>query len=213
MAQNSLSTTYKKLFHSIVASHIALILKNFPAYCLKSPQVPYDIGRKYEEYKSMADKCIKSPKLDRHKLASCVCGAIIAIQPIRHKYDNSIVNGANETFALYTGLAVMKQFMMYDILDKQLTFAERQNVRNYLPSHFDILWPTLDDNICDVPEYEQNLRNALYWASKQYGIPHKEPFQYDVLAYATIFFHLELYNKPRLDRVYEEYRKSNNLSA
>lgn len=213
MTLSSSSNTYKKIFQDILGSYLMRIFKEFPDYCLKSRQAPYDIGRKYDEYKNMADKCLQSSKLDRHKLASCACGAIIAIQPIRYLSKDSTVKGANEALALYVGLAVMRRFMMYDFVEKLPTWDERQKVRSYLQSHFEVSLPELKDNIRDIQEYERNLCNALYWTYQKYDVQNPDPFQYDIWAYATIFYHLETYNKPKFDQVYKECCESNHLSA
>lgn len=209
MVLNKSSNTYKHLFEGIIGLYLSHILKKFPNYCLENRHVPYDIEKKYNEYRNNADRCMKSKKLDRHKLASCVCGAIIEVQPIRYLSSQAVVKGANEIFALYVGLCIIKRFMIFDILNQVSVFEERQRIKSYLMNHFDILLPALSDNICDTQEYEQNLVNALLWTHRECDISQKECFKrYDIWAYAKIFYHLELYNKPRLDNVYKEYLKN-----
>lgn len=200
--------TYKTLFNDIIGPFLSQTLSRFPDYCLHSRSVPYEIGRIYEEYKKDADNCMENPKLDRHKLASCICGAIIKAQPLSYLpkeqmpgAKKQIPKRVNEIFALHTALSVLKLFMMYDIVCKLPAAKERQAVKSYLVENFCIILPTIDDNICDTQEYGQNLCNALLWTHHKCGIAGDECFHYDIWAYAKIFYHIELYNRPRLDEV------------
>jgi len=148
---------------------------------------------------------MENPKLDRHKLASCICGAIIETQPISYLSKNQVPKRANEILALYVGLGVIKYFMMYDIVNDLPASEETQNLKTYLSNNFNIFLPALDNNICDTQEYEQNLLNALLWTHHKCVQTNKECFHYDIWAYAKIFYHIELYNKPGLREVYDKY--------
>lgn len=215
MSNYTPSNTYKVLFDDIIGSYLSSIFKEFPDFCLRDRYIPYNIEKKYTEYKNNADKCMEKikteseehKKLDRHKLASCMCGAIIEIQPICC-ISKITPPRVNETLALYVGLSIIKHFMIFNVI-KELSDNTREDVKNYLVNNFDVLLPGLDKNICDTQEYEQNLLNALMWTHYKCDKIGRECFHYDIWAYSKIFYHLELYNKPRLENMYLEYLKTN----
>ena len=65
-------------------------------------------------------------RLDRHKLASCICGAIIDAKPLMGFNGAKIPKNANEALALYVGLSVIKFYMMYSAVLPL----------NFTPEHF-----------------------------------------------------------------------------
>lgn len=209
MTECTSSRTYKILFNDIIGPCLSQILNKYPNYCLRSRNVPYEIERKYEEYKKNASKCMENPKLDRHKLASCICGAIIEAQPIAYLSEDKIPQRVNEILALGVALGVIKYFMMYDIVFELSASEEKQKVKKYLVDNFEIILPDLDDNICDTQEYAQNLFNALLWTHHKCNKIGRECFHYDIWAYSKIFYHIELINKSRLNEIYIRYANSN----
>lgn len=203
------SNTYKFFFDNIIGDLLSQICHK-PDFCLKDRMVPYEIGRKYEEYRGNAKKYMSNPRLDRHKLASSICGAIIEVEPITCLSGKMSSKRANEIFALHVGLNVIKYYMMYDLTYK-LSFPLEfvKEIKIHMKEKFDMECPTIDNNICDIQEYESNLLNALHWTHHKCDLVSKECYHYDIWAYAKIFYHLELYNAPRLKNLYSEYLKNN----
>lgn len=205
MAEIIPSNTYKILFNDIIAEFLSQIFKKFPQYCLRSRSIPYELERKYEEYKSKAAKYMTHSKLDRHKLASCICGAIIEIQPISCLSNTKVPVGVNEILALYVALGIIKYFMMFDVLTGIPTYAARQRCKIYLKNNFELKLPSIDENICDTQEYSQNLTNALLWTHNYCEQINDTCFHYDIWAYSKIFYHIESQNKPILKAVCNEF--------
>jgi len=53
---------------------------------------PYDIiEENFDKYRGQAEKHILSGRLDRHKLASCMCGAIIESKPLIYLNNFKVV--------------------------------------------------------------------------------------------------------------------------
>lgn len=146
-------------------------------------------------------------RLDRHKLASCICGAIIEVRPLSGLNNSKISKEANEILALYVGLSVIKAFMIHDALEK-IPREIKENVRLYLSTNYELGFPSLNDNICDTQEYKKNFSNALFWSHFKCSISNKECYHYDIWAYSKIFYHLEVYNKRNFDEFLQNYLKS-----
>lgn len=199
--KNILSDTYKLLYKTIIEDLLAQICNSDINYCVRDDKIPYEIGEKFEEYKDRATSNMSGKWLDRHKLASCICGAIIEVRPLTGYNGAVILKKANEILALNVGMAVLKYYMMYDL-------SCSPDAYEYLKEKFELRFPTLEENICDTQEYEKNLYNALYWSHKTCSITNKECFCYDIWAYSKIFYHLERYNKEFLDKVYAQYTKT-----
>lgn len=204
------SSTFNKFHKEILADFLDNIFARFPNYCIDRT-MQHDLYITFEEYKRIANIHMGSPKLDRHKLASCMCGAIIEVQPIRILSNRQLCpKRANEMFALFSGLGIVKDFMMYDVLNKISSFKERQSVKCYLRDNFNILLPTLDDKICDTQEYTENLYNALLWTHNKCDYKTSECYHYDIWSYATIFYHIEVRNRDSLKKLCEIYYKEQN---
>lgn len=200
------SDTYKFFFNNIIGELLSKICDSNPNYCLRTRWIPYDIGSKFEEYRENANKNMSNPRLDRHKLASCICGAIMEIQPIGDLTDGKVFQKVNEIVALHVGLNVIKYYMMYDLTCNLSYPQDIQNqIKAYLRENFDMGFPGLEDNICDAQEYETNLLNALHWTHHECDLIGRECYQYDIWAYAKIFYHLEVYNQPKIEEAYKGY--------
>lgn len=206
MKNNQPSDTYKKLYYQIIDELLAQICNNNINYSVKcqvnGEPVPIAIYHKFEEYKNKAIKNMSSRRLDRHKLASCICGAIIEVKPLTG-YNNAIIlKKANEIFALYVGLNIIKAYMLYDLLKvSNMSPIKIKKIDYYLKNNFDMKFP---ENICDTQHYKDNFANALYWSHYNCNITKKECFNYDIWAYSKIYYHLELYNKEHIKKCYED---------
>lgn len=199
MATIESSTTYRLLFDCIIGEMLSEICKKMENFCVKDRQTPFILGEKFEEYRKRAKVNMSNPRLDRHKLASCICGAIIETKPLCGLNGKKISKRANEILALHVGLAVIKYYMIYDFLqNSNLPTEQIKKAKSYLMKNFDLSLPSIDDNICDTQEYQKNLLNALHWTIHNCTSLKKECYCYDIWAYAKIFYHLELYNTPKL---------------
>lgn len=207
------SNTYKLFFDYIIGELLHVICDKLPGYCVRDQKVFYDLGEKFEEYRDSANHHMSNPRLDRHKLASCICGAVIELQPIVGA-DGAQVPRANSLFALHVGLNVIKFYMIYDwVKELEISSSSKERMKVYLKEHFDMAMPAVDENICDTQEYQMNLLNALCRTHHRCSFKRKECYHYDIWAYAKIFYHLELYNRPRFEKVLTEYREDEEAGA
>ncbi len=202
------SGTYKKLYNNIIADLIFQICNANhdlgARTIIRGDILPVALWKKIETYEAVALENMSGKRLDRHKLASCICGAIIEIKPIVNLKRNDIRKNVNEILALYTALNVIKAFMIYDLIGEK-TDRGSDELRQHLRSSFDMKLPSMDENICDTQDYRKNIINALYWSHENCSITRRECFRYDIWAYSKIFYHLELYNKAFLEQSCKEY--------
>ena len=205
------STTYKYLYDYIIGDLLSQICCSGSRFCVKNENIPYIIGQKFDQYRDRALKNMSGTRLDRHKLASCICGAIIEAQPLEGYQGAKIAKNANEMLALFVGINVIKFYMMYDLLHDLDTLAvDRHKALEYLKENFEMSFPSLNQNVCDTQTYQKNLQNALYWTHSVCGPIRRECFRYDIWAYSKIFYHLELYNKEHFQRVYHDMIQKQN---
>ena len=202
MSRTQPSDTFKALYFDIIDPLFKQICDNDKNYCIKSQvndlPVPLAINAKYEDYKAEALEHMAGNRLDRHKLASCICGAIVEIQPLAGYNNAPISKTANETFALYVGLYVVEYDMIYGYLQKlQVSDQEKERLIKYLKENFQMQFP---DNICDAQKYDKNLANALYWSRQSRGSLGDKCSRFDTWAYAKIFYHLDLHNRFHMEQ-------------
>lgn len=209
MNVNQPSETYKRLHCDVIEAFIEQICNRYEEYSMRyitgSEKTAIAMWKKFEEYRQKSSLNMSSNRLDRHKLASCICGAIIEVRPLEGKKGAVTKETANEILALYTGLSVVKLYMIDDLAKKlEIPEEEDNEIINYMYKNFNMKLPPLKENICDVQEYEKNLLNALYWSHSKCTTLDRECFRYDIWAYAKIFYHLELYNRKYFE---EAFRK------
>lgn len=215
MKSNKVSDTYKLLYHEIIEELFWQICNANINYCIKSKvedkEIPIAISDKFEEYKDKAVRNMSGKgRLDRHKLASCICGALIEISPLVGFQGAVIKKSANELLALHVGLNVIKAYMIYDFLSKlSVSQEEKKKTHRYLQENFDLQFP---GNICDTQKYDVNLVNALYWSHFKCYYKKDECFGYDIWAYSKIFYHLELFNQEYLKQSYAKYNEEKEHS-
>ncbi len=210
MITESLSTTYTYLYNSIIQDLLYQICRHNQKYCVRRKiegcDFPIALEKKFDEYRNKVRNNMSGTRLDRHKLASCICGAIIDIKPITGVGGQKIGKTVNEWFAMYVGVNVIKSYMVYKLLHNQGYSQEIINdAKEYLKNNFEIKFPP---NICDTRKYSENLANALYQTHPFCKFIGKDCFQYDIWAYSKIFYHLELHNQKPLEEVYHAYMQT-----
>ncbi len=209
MKNYELSDTYKFLYDYILGHLISQVCRN-TNFCVRNKRIPYIIGQKFERFRQSSLKNMSGKRLDRHKLASCICGAVIEAKPLVGFNHKKIPGNTNEVLALYAGLTVIKYYMVYDATNKLNTSDNiRKNISNNLLEIFKINFPSADENICDTQDYQTNLINSLYWTHYKCDRVQIECFHFDVWAYSKIFYHLELYNKENFRRCFDTCNQTN----
>lgn len=152
------SEEYKKLCEEIIDSLLGQICTSNLNYCVKGTaggdSAKRLIYQKFEEYESKALEKMQGDILDRHKVSSCMCGAIVEAQPLAGYRNAIILKNANEIFALYVGLNILKAYMIFELLENLENEAERVRAKIYLKEHFEMKLP---ENICDTQKYRDNL--------------------------------------------------------
>lgn len=197
------------MYYNIVDKCISEACK-LPNYAVKSEingkPTPVSIWEKYSGYRNHMIQNVKSKRLDRHKLASCLCGAILETQPLIGLSGTSIPNNSNEVLALFCGVYLIKFFMISETaLKSGFKDEELKNFIDYLEENFTMKFPHEGENICDTQQYRKNIVNALYWSHFKCDVINRECFKYEPWAYATIFYHLEVYNKQQFENLVNAY--------
>lgn len=167
------------------------------------------IGKRFDELRNQSVQFVTSSRLDRHKLAACICSAIIEVKPLISAKDNKMPDNSNELLAFYTALNVIKMYMIYD----KLNGNKDQGLLLYLKENFDMETPTIEENICDVNEYILNIANAIGRTQIHCKRAKSNCNKFDIWAYANIFFHLEIYNQKKLDICCFKYKIISKVHA
>lgn len=201
--RNMYRNTVDELIHEACSASLNYSVK--PQINGKSTYIT--IWEEYEKYRNQMLQNVKSKRLDRHKIASCLCGAVLEVQPLTECKNKKIKKNANEILALHSGIAVIKYFMIYEYINKlSLSNDEKIKMRDYLKENFFIQFPHSKENICDIQEYSKNIVNALFWSRFTCELLNKQCFKYEPWAYATIFYHIEAYNKQSFLKVLSDYK-------
>ena len=214
---NKPSETFIFLYVYIIQDLFSQICNHLKDYSV-NPKIENDdihiaIWKKFEGYKEKALLNMSGTRLDRHKLASCICGTIIEIKPLVGFNGARINKYANEWLALQVGLDVVKVNMIHDMIrNLQIPTKDIKIVVEYMKDNFNMKLPSLEDNICDKHSYVDNLIIALFKTHSLCNSKQSECFHYDIFAYSKIFYHLELYNRENLKKCYQEYIKHQSLN-
>ena len=207
MKNYRISDTYKDLYDYVIGRLLSEICQHNDNICVRDQEIPFIIGDKFEEYKSRTTENMTGTRLDRHKLASCTCGAIIAAKPLVGFKGAKIRKNVNEIVALYAGLYVLKYYMLYSSVEGLgMSDAIKARFIEYLRTNFHMKFPESKENICDEQDYFNNLVNSLYWSHQKCEISKKECFRFDVWAYSKIYYHLEKYNRDSFETVLSSFR-------
>ena len=153
---------------------------------------PYNkIKSKFFEFSNYCKNNVIGGTIDRHKQASCMCGAVFLsniIVSIEGKKHN-----ANEILAMSMGLNLLK---MYMIMDK-FGLAGDAQMKKLCIDGFSFTFPGIDLNTHDKKEYRENI--SITMSKSNHCVYDKQKIceKFDVWAYSKIFFHLDNYNTER----------------
>lgn len=209
--------SYRVIYKKIIDPIFDKICNAKPnEYCVKAmvgtKDVPHAIGDSLQYYLDKTQKSmVENDEPDRHKLASCLCGAIVKVRPLNsiNKREDKI----NEIAAMYAGLYVIEYYMRYVFVENlPVSEEEKLKILAHFKSDFYIHFP---ESICDEKTYDINFVNALYRSHPRCEVYYgdKECFQFDIWAYSKIFYHLELYNQKFLEESYSRYQKISSSST
>lgn len=165
--------------------------KNVSFNVQKRDYVEYE----YEKYKRFCkDRHMLSPdsgkidsmRIDRHKVASCIAGAILSTKPLECKelddneYHPRILYLANETLAFFSSLAIIKSFIRSDTENKAGLDTELKE--SFMQTGFIFPQPTYDD--------------YLPWIL--YLLQESSIIGFNVLSFSNILYLLETYTFSQL---------------
>lgn len=208
------SKVFEQLNSEIIEELIYQILQNYDEIALNFGSNNIHpcilIGRKFDELRNQSKNYVTSSRLDRHKLAACICSAIIELKPLVSAKNKKMPNNSNELLAFFTGLNLIKMYMIFDKMNGNNI---DDDLLKYLKENFDMECPTIDENICDVNEYILNIANAIGRTQIYCGKAKRVCNKFDIWAYANIFFHLEKYNQERLEIFCTKYKIISKVHA
>lgn len=208
------------LWNNVIRQILYCISESGLNYCINDPQnVRHSINNEIDEYVKMTkmsmcknEEDINNIHIDRHKFASCVCGAIIKVRPIG-KVGKQWVRNTNEIVALHAGIIILQRNMIYDFINT-LNISEEDKVplTQFLNKNFKMRFPSTLENICEKQNYDEGLCSDLsrtyHYCDCKKGIC----FHYDVFAYSKIFYHIEMKNREQLNDLYQDYMNAKNAS-
>ena len=135
-------------------------------------------------------------RLDRHKLAACICAAIINVRPLIEKNGEPVgedVEYANDSLAVWVSMEVLQKTMLHKMSEKISKKEIADDFKKKLYKEYRMKFPP--DSYGDKGDYFKNLCNDIGRARDHF----------DIFAYSRVFYHLEMVN-----RVYilKDYKKS-----
>lgn len=171
------------------------IVNTYPKVIAFNSQKKDYIEYEYEKFKSFCkEKHMISPseseeslRIDRHKVASCIAGAILSTKPLEYVEQKNgesmprILYLANETLAFFSALAIVKSFIRADTSNKAKLDSELKKV--FLKEGF--IFPT--------PAHDDYLPWVLYLLQEGSKIG------FNVLSFSNILYLLETYTFAQLE--------------
>ena len=141
------------------------------------------------EYNRLREICKKkhmrsepdSPRLDRHKVASCIAGAILRVNPLEYYPSKGYCDRiklsflANEALSLFSALAIVKSFIRSDVTNEIKLPTEYKEI--FLKNGF--LFPE--------PRYDEYIPWLLYLLQDSSTV------EFNVLSFSNILFLIETY--------------------
>lgn len=128
----------------------------------------------------------QSIRLDRHKLAACICAAIINVRPLIKKNgepEGEDIEYVNELLAIWVSMEVLQKTMVAKMSEKILKKEKAYDFKEKLNQEYRMKFPP--DSYGDKRDYFKNLC---------YDIGRTRD-HFDVFAYSRIFYHLEMLNR------------------
>lgn len=181
------------------------IVNTYPEVIVFNSQKKDYIEYEYEKFKSFCkEKHMVSPsesdealRIDRHKIASCIAGAILSTKPLEYvKLNNGesmprILYLANETLAFFSALAIVKSFIRADTSNMAQLDSELK--KEFLKNGFIFPHPAHDD--------------YLPWVL--YLLQEGSKIGFNVLSFSNILYLLETYTFAQLEIAHlKEYKQA-----
>lgn len=163
--------------------------------------------REMRNRKRTQGEVLKETILDRHKLAACLCAAIIEVRPLVKKKGESTgidLKYANEAFAVLVSMELLQKTMVYELAESISDARIAKDFREKLYREYKMQYP--DDKYGDKGDYCKNMCYDM--GNTHESCEHKkgsECFHFDIFAYAKIFYHLEKWNRSIIEQKYGRY--------
>ena len=218
--ENQSKDNHVFLWNNVIREVLYCIAHSGLNYCINDPQnVRHSINNKIDEYventkRAMCKKGegINKINIDRHKFASCVCGAIIAVRPIG-KEGHQWVRNTNEIVALQTGILILQRNMIYDFMSTlDISDEEKVPMAKFFKDNFKMRYPSILEHMCEKQGYAEGLCADLSRTYHNCEYKRGICFHYDVFAYSKIFYHIEMKNRGQLNDLYQDYINAKHTS-
>lgn len=129
-----------------------------------------------------------NPRLDRHKLSSCLCFAALYISPFeisKEQKDEKMPvysRFANEMFSFMLGYTIIKLYMLYDVNN----MTDDKEKREELTEKINLIFPYIPQNTTSNNSYLLNICYALANVAKN------DSYNESTIFMSIIYYHLEM---------------------
>jgi len=137
------------------------LTSSFPSLTFSSKRFGY-IYDAYNEQEQLFENNMKNPRLDRHKIAACLCIAVCVARPFDapNEIKDDLSPRANEVLAVITALNILEKFICDDIKKEKKLYSANSPL---------IQFPEL---IKDEKANINGLISCLYFSHKLGSLPH-----------------------------------------
>ncbi|MCL2204553.1 MAG: hypothetical protein FWB88_11520 [Defluviitaleaceae bacterium] len=134
----------------------------------------------YNQYENTFNNCMNSPRLDRHKMAACMCLAVCKARPFGTLNDTrtSLNQLANEYLALQVSIDILESFIRDDMVKTNPGYSATPKISFPAP-------------IQDEKSYESILVSCLHYSHMADNLPH--PWWL-----SQVFYFLEVYTREKM---------------
>lgn len=221
MMENQSKDSHTFLWNDVIRKILYYISESGLNYYINDPQhVRHLISNKIDEYVEMTKKSmckngedISQIHIDRHKFASCVCGAIIEVRPIG-KVGKQWVRNTNELVALQVGIIILQRNIIFDFINtSDVSDEDKVPMTQFFKENFKMQFPSIKENICEKQDYAAGLCADLSRTYHDCKYKKDRCFHFDVFAYSKIFYHLEMKNREQLNDLYQDYINAKHTSV
>ena len=219
--ENQSKDNHAYLWSDVIRKVLYCISEKGPNYRINDPHnMRHSICNEIDEYVKMTKKAmckegedVNKINIDRHKFASCVCGAIIKARPIG-KEGKQWVRNANELVALQVSMLILQRNMIYDFIGTlNISDEDKVSMKQFLIDNFQMKFPSILENICEKQDYASGLCADLSRTYNDCEYKKGRCCHFDVFAYSRVFYYIEMYNRKRFNDVYQDYLNAKHTAA